>query len=228
MYEWLIVWAVALAIVALAARGLHSLRKKAGTRGPAPGSGHRASSSDRPAEPFDALSLAQRLDPLYEACAHPTDLLGRPEFERGVSALCDASVPLEQLVNFATGTNDSLAVLAAEALARRPDAAPAVMRLAAFLSHANVWRAFFILRVLEKHAAQPMVGAVLAQARSWWARNPNLPRIVGDFAARRIASGEELNLPAALNAEAAVEPDSIRALLDALSTAHASLLRPSF
>src|SRR6476469_8899079 len=207
MQERLIVWAVVLAIVFIAAMGLRRLRKQARARAisPTPRSPAAATDSDSDAVPLDAFALAQRLDPVYEACAHPSDLLGRPEFEHGVSALCASSVPLEPLINYAIGSNDCLGLLAAEALARRSDAASAVPRVAAYLIHANVWRAFFILRVLEKHAQQPVLATVLVQARSWWARNPIYPAIISAFAEQRIAKGELVDLASPLSAQPAAE-----------------------
>src|SRR5689334_3216610 len=148
MQERLIVWAVVLAIVFIAAMGLRALRKKAGARAISPTPQSQPAAADSDYTPLDAFALAQQLDPIYEACAHPSDLLGRPEFEHGVSALCAPSVPQEQLINYAIGNNDCLGLLAAEALARRSDAASAVPRLTAYLMYANVWRAFFVLRAL--------------------------------------------------------------------------------
>src|SRR4051794_33930523 len=96
MELWLIVWAGVLAIVFLAAMGLRTLRRKADEAAPAPAAVQPPSPPITPAPPeLNALTLARRLEPLYEACAHPSDLLGRPEFEQGVSALSEAAVPLE-------------------------------------------------------------------------------------------------------------------------------------
>src|SRR4051794_2963381 len=117
MEVW-IVWAVVLAIASIATLGLRSLRQKADKQ-PAthPSVAHGATSAPHAtaAPAINALTLARRLGPLYEACAHPSDLLGRPEFEEGVAALCDGSVPVEQLINYCLGSNEELSVLASEA-----------------------------------------------------------------------------------------------------------------
>jgi len=233
MQAWWILWAGVLAIAAIAVLGLRALRRKL-LRQPRSESSASEPRTPRASTQFvaptalDALALAGRLEPVYEACAHPSDLLSHPEFEEGVVALSEPSVPLEQLINYCIGTNEGLAALAAEALARRADGEAAVDRAVPFLIHANAWRAFFILRMLEKCAQRPVLGAVLAQARGWWARNPIMPKILGDFVEHELAGGAQIDLAPALNAQAAVDPEAIRALLETLTTSRAERLREAF
>ena len=237
MQEWLIVWAAVLVIGFAAAIGLRALRRKGDAQTslppPAASAANQISAPERsagqaPTTTANAIALAQQLAPVYEASSHPRDLLDQPEFARAVEALSDPSLALEQLINYCLGSNEELAVIAAEALVRREDAAPAVQRVVGYLIYANVWRAFFILRVLEKHAAAPVLGAVLVQARGWWARNPILPKILADFAEHCVAKGEPLHFDAALSAQPNAEPDAIRALLEVLTTPRAARLRSAF
>jgi ATP-dependent Clp protease ATP-binding subunit ClpC len=230
MQAWLILWAGVLAIAAIAVLGLRTLRRKLQLQPRSESSASETPASAHVGAPtsLDALALAGRLEPVYEACAHPTDLLNHPEFEGGVVALSEPSVPLEQLINYCIGTNEELAAVAAEALRRRADGGAAVDRAVPFLIHANAWRAFFILRMLEKHAARPVLAAVLAQARGWWARNPMLPKILGDFAEHELAGSAPIDLAPALDAQAAADPDAIRAVLEVLSTPRAPRLREAF
>src|SRR5436190_22224869 len=97
MQEWLILWAGVLAIAAIAVLGLRALRNKLQVQ---PQSQSPAPADVAAPTSLDALALAGRLEPVYEACAHPTDLLNHPEFQRGVVALSEPSVPLEQLINY--------------------------------------------------------------------------------------------------------------------------------
>src|SRR5690242_10521136 len=157
MQLWLIIWAAVFIIAGVAAFGLRKLRRQAEAaripqRPPAIQLAAPAAADPTPTAPANALALGQKVASLYENSAHPSDLLGQAEFEDGVRALSNSAVPLEQLTNYCVGSNEELAVVAAEALARRSDGDAGVARAAAYLIHANVWRAFFIVRLLEKHA----------------------------------------------------------------------------
>jgi ATP-dependent Clp protease ATP-binding subunit ClpC len=233
MEEWFIVWAVVVTIVFIAAVGLRSLRRNLSSqRAPPASNAPKPAREQIPAAPPPAatspLSLAEKISAIYQACSHPGDLLGRPEFEHGVEMLCDPQLPLEQLINYCVGANEELAALAAEALSRRSDSEPAVARAAAFLIYADVWRGFFILRLVQKRATVPMLAIVLVQARAWWARNPLYPKILGDFADHCFAKGDPLRFGPALDAQAGAEPEAIRALLDAMPTQHRARLRAEF
>ena len=128
MRETLILWAGVLAIVAIAVFGLRSLRRRMPPQPAHPGSRSDSSTAEpseastSPASRLDVLSLARQLEPVYEACAHPSDLLTHPEFQSGAAALAEPSVALEQLINYCVGSNEELAAMALEALARRSDA----------------------------------------------------------------------------------------------------------
>src|SRR5262249_48800661 len=125
------------------------------------------------------------------------------------------------------GANPQLAAFGAEALARRQDSAPAVERVVTHLRYANVWTVFYILRFLDARATGPMIGPVLAQTRTWWPRNPLLPKILGDFVDARVKKGEQADLREALEA-AQIETDDVAAMIDALSTPEAGRLREVF
>jgi len=69
MQEWLIVWGVVLAIAFVAALGLRSLRRKADQPATPPAAVEAPSPPITSAPPeLNALTLARRLEPLYEAC----------------------------------------------------------------------------------------------------------------------------------------------------------------
>ena len=170
----------------------------------------------------------QELEEYYDSSAHPQDLLGNNEFEAGVANLAAPDVQLEQVVNYCLGANERLAALGAEALARRTDSAPAVVRVASHLHNSNVWIAFFILRFLQARADRPVIGLTLAQARPWWGRHPLFPKIFSDFIDARLAQGEKPQLKEALEATEDLDPDAVLVFLNALTTSSAASLRETF
>src|SRR5215471_18162914 len=229
METWLIILIWLLVVALLAVGALHLFR-----RGPrrkkdevpaAPGAPLSPDNGDQD-QPFNPLAITKQLEEPYGSASHPSDLLGNPIFQAGVAHLASPAVPLEQVVTYCIGANEQLAALGAEALARRRDSSSATPRVATHFHFANVWTAFFMLRFLEAHADRPVIGTVLAEARPWWARNPLLPKMLSDFIDVRVAAGEQPQLAEALNAAGLqLEPESVEALVGALTTAHAPVLR---
>ncbi len=169
--------------------------------------------------------LAQALHPFYESSSHPQDLLDAPEFRAGVEALSDARVPIDQLIDYTLGANHPLAAIAAEALARREDGAGAIPALLPYLVQANVWTTFYILRVLDRHAQQPVIARVLLVGADWWPRNPIMPRILGQFVEARLQHGERPDLHAALDAQPDVDLPEVEARIACMPIPLAATLR---
>lgn len=224
------VWLGVVVIVFIAVIGLRGLRGKVELR-PDP-------TDSKPPEPpappvkqateVNPLALGRRLEAIYEATPHPAELLKHAEFIDGVQALCDPTIPVEQLTNYCVGANEELGVIAAEALSRRSDGAAALDRALSFLIYANFWRLFFVLRLAEAHARTPIIARVIAAARDWWPRNVLLPNLMNEFIDRRMATGDALDLGPALAAQPDVEASAVRGLLGRLTTSHAEALRQSF
>jgi ATP-dependent Clp protease ATP-binding subunit ClpC len=239
---WLILLAVLGGILFLAARSLREMGRRERE------SAERAAAAKAPAGPppspplgpppvaatppteaeagyGTAQALAQALHPLYEGSSHPQDLLDAPEFDEGVAELSSPRFSAEQLIDYALGANHPLAAMAAEALARRDDGAPAVPALLPYLRQANVWTVFYILRVFLRHARGSIIAPVLRYAPEWWPRNPLMPRILGQFIEARLEQGEQPDLRAELEAHPDVEPAALEATIACLQPPLAATLR---
>ncbi len=103
---------------------------------------------------------AQKLTPLLETLAHPRDLLGLPEFERGVAALEAGGATEASLVSDALGDNSAVACLALEALTRRRARAEALLAGLAHLRPAPFWFALRAVAAATEPGA-PVIGPVL-------------------------------------------------------------------
>jgi len=235
--QWLLIWIGVIIVGIVAARGLRALRRHSSLASPTPPlpasthtavPGGAAPGTDPTAQHVNALPLSKSLEEFYDSSAHPQDLLGNNEFQARVASLAAPDVQLEQVVNYCLGANERLAALGAEALARRTDSAPAVVRVAGHLHHSNVWIAFFILRFLLARADQSVIGLTLAQARSWWGRHPLFPKIFSDFIDARLAQGEKPQLKEALEATEDLDPDAVLVFLNALTTSNSASLRETF
>jgi ATP-dependent Clp protease ATP-binding subunit ClpC len=230
--DWVVILLVAAGVLFFVARSLRQMGRRERERGnlappmSAPGTGPasqvRAAAQGGTRTPHE---LAQVLLPFYEATAHPQDLLDSPDFRAGVSALLNAALPLDQLINYAIGANQPLATMAAEAIARREDGAGAVSALLAHLRMASAWVAFYILRVLERHAQHPVICAALVNGADWWPRNAVMPRILDAFIQARLAKQEQPDLRAELEAHPDIELDELEARIACMSVPLGETLR---
>lgn len=241
MFKWIVIAAVTAAIVWLAARSLKRLgerEREQSARTPAsppeaqklPAPPHPGTVSDagsaadatvvasesttRTEVPTpDIEAMAADLDAVYERSAHPQLLESNPIFQRAVALLADRTLPLDIAINYCIGANQPLAAAALEAMAQRTDSDAAVARMIDHLYYTNAWNAYFLLRFVRTHAQGPVVGAVLVQAREWWADNVILPPVLADFIAARVASGETPDLFSALQTRAPDDLDDFERLL---------------
>lgn len=191
---------------------------------PAP-EGTAAANGGTGAPSLDDLVL--RLDEPYEASGrHPTEVTGLADFKAALAILADVQrTPLDRVVEGACGSNSVLAMLAAEALVVRDDAAPATAKVLEELTGARVWTLYGLLRFLARRADRPVIWEVLLQAPEYWAANALMPAFMAEFAAARLAQGEPADPSAAL----AQRPDAplghARALLAKMKGEAASQLR---
>ena len=168
---------------------------------------------------------AEALRPVYENSSHPQELESDPAFVAGTALLEDETVPFERVLDYCIGANQQIAVMAAGALARRDDGARAIEVLVNHLPFANVWTDFFMLRAIDRHAQQPIVGRVLSQAPGWWKDNPLLPRMLDIFVESRAVKGETLDLASALTTQTPEALADIEAFLKKLNAPPAEMLR---
>lgn len=189
-----------------------------------PGKPAAAPEAPRPA-PRTIQQLGEELKPAYEASAHPQELESHPAFHAGVEQLANPDLPLGEVVNYCIGANQQLAAMAGEALARRADSAPAVPRLISHFRFAYVWTDYYMLRALERHAADPVVCRVLLETPEWWLDNALIPQFLSAFADARAAKGEPIDLGAELNARPREDLAHFEALLAKLTTPLGQRLR---
>jgi len=148
--------------------------------------------------------------------ADPHDILGNPKFEKGVAMLTSTEVTLEQVVGYALGTHWVVGIMASEALARRPDAQPAVERVLSNIGQWAQWPLFFRLRFLAAHADRPVIGPVLVEVRDWWGKEPVTVAAVDEFIGQRYEAGETVSLGGILEDVPVTRLDEIEAFIQRL------------
>lgn len=161
-------------------------------------------------------SLAQALTPAYDASAHPQELLQLPMFEQGVALLCEPAVTIDEVIDAFQGSVHALSAMGAEALARRDDGVHALPALWAYLPQAGIWTFFFMLRVLSRHAREPVVARLLVGGSDWWPRNAPMVRMINQFVTARLQRGEDVRLTPALDANPGVDLKELDARLATL------------
>lgn len=119
-------------------------------------------------------SIASDLDDYFEQTAQPGDLLGHPDFVRGVGLLSGESFSVDELLSYYTGDNQIVACLALEALARRRGSTGQVLAtILEHLSSVGYWARFFALRTLDLRVSEPILMPVLSRLdKSWVGRFP--------------------------------------------------------
>ena len=137
---------------------------------------------------------------------HPRDLLTDTQFQAAVKILVDQAVPIDEVASYALGGNWVVGIIAAEALAQRPDSEPAVERVLANIGQAAQWPLFFRLRFVSARAEQPAIGRVLAAIEAWWSQEPVTVQTIDEFVAERAEAGESLSFGTALDG---LEPDRL-------------------
>ncbi len=137
------------AAVAVAAVLLYFVGKWVGKGGGKPES--PAGGEEPASAPPDIYEIAGRLGNFFAASAHPKDLCdNNADFEEGVRRLRDPGVAIDTLVNYVTGDNAIISLLAIEALMRRADGKRAYRAVAGCIGTIAPWPQYFGLRYLVR------------------------------------------------------------------------------
>ena len=142
------------------------------------------------AQEINLYQLADALDDFYTNSAHPMDLLSSSDFMKGVEHLARAEHADDTLIAYAYGDNELIACMALEALHHRSGNLRVINDIATQIGSLYVWPFYFALRALSRHAQQPIISAVIIQARPWWPDNVRLLHLLDRFMADRITHGE--------------------------------------
>ena len=168
---------------------------------PAAGGGAASASAD-------IYDIAARLTDFYEASAHPEDLRdNNADFDQGVRLLCTPSVTIDTLVNYVTGDNAIISLLAIEASMRRADGKSAYRAVAGCIGTVAPWPQYFGLRYLVRMTPPDtaIIGRVLAQTTSYLGYRLSRSFLT-QFIEDRLQAGEEPSFE-----DATVELDKGRA-----------------
>ncbi|MBM3393628.1 MAG: AAA family ATPase, partial [Betaproteobacteria bacterium] len=171
--------------------------------------------------PVDAIALANAMADVYDAAHHPAEVMNATPFGGVVAALCHSSYSIDALIDYAMGGNNVLACAAIEALAQRADGDRAMAALLPYANRSGIWRLFFLLRLFERHALQPVVATVLVVVADdyelvW------VPRALDQFITTRLAAGEKVELRPALEASPGVDRHAVEGLLRQLTVVAAA------
>ncbi|NNE48042.1 MAG: AAA family ATPase, partial [Rhodothermales bacterium] len=180
-----------------------------------------------------AGDLVQRLyklvDPVetfLEDSAHPQDLLTFPDFMKGASLFADEDLKLDEVADYATGANFTIACMALEGLSNRPDSGSVSTRIAEFTGNYAGWSIFFVLRYARSFATPPFFGHFLTKANDWWVRNPIVMDRIRDTVDSLSGPALEAELTAfTTHLGSADSSDNVRAVLDLAGDGQAARFR---
>lgn len=159
------------------------------------------------------FALGNALNQAVELSSHPRELHNDEAFTQGVQLLANPDVPLQRVVDYCLGSNWHFGMVAAAALAERPDSGPAVDRILNHVGEAPQWPLYFRLLFIDARAEQPVIGRVIASVEEEWARMPITVQVIGEFLRSRVDKGEDLSFGNTLFGASAERLDGIVALL---------------
>lgn len=139
--------------------------------------------------------LAGEMEKFYSVAARPTDLRGHPRFAEAVEWLAASPLENDELVGYAGGDHEVVAILALEALAHRR-AEEAVDPLLAQLESMKPRVACYLLETLDRLSDGPLVARVVLALGSEMHKG-QFPAALAGFLRRRLASGEEVRFEGA-------------------------------
>jgi len=170
------------------------------------------------AEPASLETLLARLEQPYEDSSHhPTEVTVLPDFQAAAAILADPQrTTLGSVVQWATGADPVRAMVAAEALVKREDAAAATGTILDHLSDSRVWPLHGLTRFLARWADRPVIWEALLRAPAYWADNRVVPPLLSDMAEARMAAGEPLDPKDAIARRPQFSLTDLRALLEKL------------
>jgi ATP-dependent Clp protease ATP-binding subunit ClpC len=170
-----------------------------------------------PATPPESMSirlhrLAPDVESFAERSAHPRELMDHAPFREAVQVFSARDVPLSTLREYILGDSWPLSCAALSALQSRSDRADLSATLNREFMHLKPWAIYFGLEYLASLDVRPAVGAPVAVAPSWWAKNLVIPGLFSDHFGRRKALGDEPTFDLALSGTG-VDVDAVKALL---------------
>jgi len=161
-----------------------------------------------PAPPAEATDLGSRLYPLRQAvegfgesAAHPREIENREEFTKAVALLVDPAVPLEVVVEYATGNNWALSAAAFAAFRQRPEQDAALAGVLPRLPNVGAWPLYFALRFIDVLSNRPAVGETLLRTSKHYVNNPLVAELFLSSFKRREQQGDRATFGASLARE---------------------------
>jgi len=169
--------------------------------------------------------LGQKIEEFVNSSAHPRELTDHAEFGEAAALLGNPEVPLDIVVQYATGANANLACAAFAALALRSDRDNPVSTILPRL--ANIWPypMYFALVYLDAVTDRPPLGAPLRYTQQWWTRNPILFTIFAEYFDRREKAGDRSGFGETLDSTPKSLIDEIDGFLQAITHPAAARLR---
>ncbi|UCF63035.1 MAG: ATP-dependent Clp protease ATP-binding subunit [bacterium] len=135
--------------------------------------------------------IAANIKDFFDFTAHPKDLLDFPEFMNGVKLLEKSDLKEDALIEYFAGGNIIISCMALEALNRRSISQETVDKIVSFAGRCYLWPIYFVLRTVSNKSKNPVIGAIIAQAKEWWAQDRLLIQMLEVFISERLEKKEQ-------------------------------------
>jgi ATP-dependent Clp protease ATP-binding subunit ClpC len=154
---------------------------------------------DAPAPPSARLNrIADTLNAIGEASAHPRDLADNPTFQQAVAIFASTDVDIEMVQDYVIGANWMLATAACAALCTRDDREEPAATVVAAFRHLRPWTIYYALRYIETLDDRPPIGELLLNCPEWWVDHPFLSVVFAEHFSARSKVGDEPSFGSAL------------------------------
>ncbi|NOQ98180.1 MAG: hypothetical protein GQ561_08455 [Calditrichae bacterium] len=115
-----------------------------------------------------------------------------PEFLNGVSLLKKSDLSEDSLIEYYAGGNIIISCMALEALNHRSISQETVDKIVSFLGRCYLWPIYFAFRTISRKSKKPVIGAVISQAKEWWAQDRLLIQMANTFIEERLKKKEQM------------------------------------
>ena len=180
---------VILILIAIILFGFHYIHKRISE---ASDENHLPEPQDMSTDKTQIYQIAADIKNFFEFTARPKDLLDFPEFLNGVSLLKKSDLSEDSLIEYYAGGNIIISCMALEALNHRSISQETVDKIVSFLGRCYLWPIYFAFRTISRKSKKPVIGAVISQAKEWWAQDRLLVQMANTFIEERLKKKEQM------------------------------------
>jgi ATP-dependent Clp protease ATP-binding subunit ClpC len=134
--------------------------------------------------------LSAALHTIGDASSHPRDLAANTTFREATGILAARDVPLDVVMDHATGANWMLATVAFAALCERADRDEVAPQIVRSIRSITPWPMYYALRCVLQLNERPPIGALILHGSEHWLQYSHVAQVFGEHFKMRAELGD--------------------------------------